>query len=259
MRWLSHLKKPTKVFIIIMTFVTFLSLAIIVYLEVMNNSIFESVSHYFVGDTESEITVDEVIPYEKQEIKDDNLEEGTTEIRQEGKDGKKKIIFKITMDQDGKEINRTYVSEEITAEAVDEIIAIGTKVPASSTNSNSGQGDWSNNSSSQSSNNTSTQNIPSSNTSNNTASVYYCVILIPTGSGPTSSDAMFQLYKTNRRCNSYGLDYIVEISSGIFYSGTYAESYSGSNAPPFEGMSERRYKICKDYKGEADRKQCLEI
>ena len=71
MHWLSHLKKPTKVFIIIMVLVTFLFLAIIVCLEATNNSIFESMSHYFIGDTETEITVDEVIPYEKQEIKDE--------------------------------------------------------------------------------------------------------------------------------------------------------------------------------------------
>ena len=89
MHWLSRLKKPQKIIILLVVIITFSLLAIIVYLETTNNSIFESMSHYFIGDTETEITVDEVIPYEKQEIKDDNLEEGTTEIRQEGKDGKK--------------------------------------------------------------------------------------------------------------------------------------------------------------------------
>lgn len=148
MRWLLHLKKPTKVFIIIMVLVTFLFLAVIVYLEIANNSVLDSMTHYFVGDTESEITVDEVIPYKKQEVKDDNLNEGVIEVRQEGKNGKKEIIFRVTKDKDGNEINRTFVGEKIVNEAVDEIVVIGTRVDVSANNvSSSGynQGNRSNN------------------------------------------------------------------------------------------------------------------
>lgn len=135
---LSHLKKSAKVFICIMMFVLFLFLAGVFYLEVTDNFALESMSHYFVGDTESEITVDEVISYNRQEIEDENLDEGITETRQAGKDGKKIITFRVTKDKDGKEINRAYIGEEVIAEAVDEIVAIGARVPET-TNRNQSQ------------------------------------------------------------------------------------------------------------------------
>ena len=255
MNWLLLLKKPTKIIILLIVIITFSLLTVIVYLEATNNSIFESMSHYFIGDTETEITVDEVIPYEKQEIKDDNLEEGTTEIRQEGKDGKKKIIFKITMDQDGKEINRTYVGEEITTEAVDEIIAIGTKAPASSTNSNSGQSGWSNNNGYQSSNgsesnsDSQSSNTPQSTSDDNTTPVRYCKRTWPIG---TREEPYIYYYmiRTTQSCQEYcgnrdadNRSYI-EVSSAEYYSADLTGSQLGGTP---SALLEARRKLCQDW------------
>ncbi|MBR3319615.1 G5 domain-containing protein [Candidatus Saccharibacteria bacterium] len=227
MRWSSHLKKPAKVFIIIMVFVVLLFLAGIIYLEVTDSLSFESISHYFVGDTESEITVDEEIPYEKQEIKDSNLDEGVTEIRQEGKKGKKTITFRVTKDKDGNEINRVYVGEKVAAEAVDEIIAIGTRAPATA-NSNDNQGGQSGaNSQQQASNSTSTQpTTPATNqnsqqqTNNNSQ---------PNNNGPHYCTSPYQIeqgdegwyVKVNIPCSEmYGKwsAYTVEVAEADYYS-----------------------------------------
>lgn len=226
-----------------MVFVTFIFLAIIVYLEVTNNSMFESMSHYFVGDTESEITIEEVISYEKQEIKDENLDEGVTETRQEGKDGKKKIIFRVTMDKDGNEIDRTYIGEEIITEAVDKIIAIGTKVPTPSANNNSGgQGGWSDNSGSQPSNSGSGSNNSSqpsnggnnSNSgSNNGPTIHYCTSSTPywhwEGEVEYDDEGYWHYsggtwsryyYKTNYPCSEFSQ------KSKLWFSATYEVSSS---------------------------------
>ena len=278
MHWLSHLKKPAKVFVIIMMFVTFLSIAIIVYLEVTNNSISESISHYFVGDTESEITVEEVIPYEKQEVKDDNLDEGVTETRQEGKDGKKKIIFRVTMDKDGNEIDRTYAGEEIITEAVDEIIAIGTKVSTPSSNNNGGgQGSWSGNSGSQPSNsgngsNNSSQPSGNGNNSNQGGSTsnpvvyYYCAsnpqhVIVgwePVGDGSAVRNILeWQVYyrKTNRPCSELRAElhvYLFDITSEEYYSQTDISSKQGSKYYIETrilhcGQSDPHENVCKPY------------
>lgn len=252
MYWLSRLKKPTKIIILIVVIITFLLLVVIVYLEITNNSMLDSMSHYFIGDTETEITVDEVIPYEKQEIKDDNLEEGTTETRQEGKDGKKKIIFKVTMDQDGKEINRTYIGEEIITDAVNEIIAIGTKVPASSANNNSDQNGWSSNNSPQSSNGSgnsqpsnSGNNAPQNASDSNTAPVRYCKRAWPIGSREEPY-IYYYMARIVQSCQEYfgprdadGRSYM-EVSSGEYYS---ADFVSG----PTNRYLESRRKLCTDW------------
>lgn len=254
MYWLSRLKKPTKIIIFIVIIITFLLLAGIVYLEITNNSMLDSMSRYFIGDTETEITVDEIIPYEKQEIKDDNLDEGIIETRQEGKDGKKKIIFKVTMDKDGKEINRTYIGEEILVEATDEIIAIGTKVPAPSDNSNYNQG-WSNNSGSQSSNGGgSNNNSQPSNSGNNTSQsandsnttpVRYCKRTWPIGSREEPY-IYYYMARIAQSCQDYfgprdadGRSYM-EVSSGEYYS---ADFVSG----PTNRYLESRRKLCTDW------------
>ena len=128
MQGLTRLQKPAKIFVLVMIIITFIFIGAISYLEITNNNIIEAMSRYFTGDTESEIVIDEVISFNKKEIKDDNLNEGMTEVRQKGVDGKKKLVFRVTKDRNGEEINRTLVREEIIIEPVDEISAVGTKV-----------------------------------------------------------------------------------------------------------------------------------
>ncbi|MBR3319617.1 G5 domain-containing protein [Candidatus Saccharibacteria bacterium] len=248
MHRLTKLKKPTKIFIIIMLIITIGLICLAAYSEVSDYKLGEAMSRFFTGDTESEISVDEVIPYKKQEVKDENLNEGTSEIRQEGKDGKKKIIFRVTKDKDGNEINRNYIGEEVIDEAVDEIVAIGTKVPAPA-NNNYSQSGWSNSGGTQSYSNSGNSqpsgNSPQSSSNNSqpsdnkpsssnqgpsaTSEIHYCTNPNLTNEYYTTkqNDHRYCVHmkhyyiKTNYQCGqtgSYWDRYNIEVSSDEYYS-----------------------------------------
>lgn len=177
MQELAQLGKPLKVFIVVIIAATFGSLVSIAYLAVSNNNQINAFTNYFTGDTESEISVFEDIPFSSKEVEDGNLEKGISKVTQQGIDGKKKITFRITKDQDGNEINRTIVSEEIINKPVDEIVAIGTKKEESNIASNANNGGSashntkpsgsSNNSNSSASNNGNGSNNSNSSSSGN--------------------------------------------------------------------------------------------
>src|SRR3989344_1157570 len=63
-------------------------------------------------------------------INDSSLAQGTTQIRQAGKDGEKTITYEVKI-QDGVEMSRKVVAEEITIQPVSEIKALGTEAPVS--------------------------------------------------------------------------------------------------------------------------------
>ena len=187
MQGLTRLQKPAKIFVLVMIIITFIFIGAISYLEITNNNIIEAMSRYFTGDTESEIVIDEVISFNKKEIKDDNLNEGMTEVRQKGVDGKKKLVFRVTKDRNGEEINRTLVREEIIIEPVDEISAVGAKVQTSVGNDSISSGQTAYNNSQYVDNNQYQgegdlgQNNPSSNQSqsDDTVVYHYCANSTP--------------------------------------------------------------------------------
>lgn len=76
---------------------------------------------------QEELTETETISFQTIERDDDSKNEGTTETQQEGKNGEKTIKYLVTYDGDNNEISREKISEEITTEPVDKIIAKGTK------------------------------------------------------------------------------------------------------------------------------------
>ena len=76
--------------------------------------------------TEEEITIKEEIDFDIVKRDDPELDKGKTEVAQKGEKGTKKLIYKVTY-EDGEEILRELVSEEVTKEAKDEIILVGTK------------------------------------------------------------------------------------------------------------------------------------
>lgn len=79
---------------------------------------------------EEEITVEEEIDFDIVRRDDSELDKGKTEVAQKGEKGTKKLVYKVTY-EDGEEISRELVSEEVIKEAKDEIILVGTKdVPA---------------------------------------------------------------------------------------------------------------------------------
>lgn len=133
----TQLGKPLKIIIVAAMAATLTSLALIAYLSTSDNDRINSVASYFTGDTESEITVIEAIPFSQKEVNDDGLAEGSSEIRQKGVNGEKKIVFKVTKDKDGNEISRTLVGEETVKSPIDEVIAIGTKKEVANSSSGS--------------------------------------------------------------------------------------------------------------------------
>jgi len=72
------------------------------------------------------ITVETVIPYEEEEVKDASLASGKTEERQAGEEGRSVAVYKVNF-VDGVEVSRELVSEEVVKEPVNKITAVGTK------------------------------------------------------------------------------------------------------------------------------------
>ena len=209
MQKIMHLERPAKVFILVIVLITFLLLGAIAYLEITNNNVIEAMSRYFTGDTESEIVLEEAISFEKEEKKDDNLDAGVTEVRQKGEEGKKKLVFRVTKDSDGNEINRTLIMEEIVAEPVKEIVAVGTKVPVQPTPAPSNTP--SNNGGSRPSQPQS-NNGSSGNTNQGGVKVIYCAGVI-TSDGHYFRESFFKTVQQS--CKGLGA---MEISSGEYYS-----------------------------------------
>lgn len=81
---------------------------------------------------EKEKEVEEVIPYTVEEQKDASLEKGKKKVVQEGQEGRAKVTYKITT-ENGKEVDRKLLKEEVLEEAVKEIVKVGTKEVASTT------------------------------------------------------------------------------------------------------------------------------
>lgn len=70
--------------------------------------------------------VTETIYYSTSTIYDDNMREGLSELKQEGKNGKKTVTYSVTYRQD-KEIDRKKETEVIIEPVINEIIVKGTK------------------------------------------------------------------------------------------------------------------------------------
>ena len=77
--------------------------------------------------TEEEVRTEE-IPYETERNDNPDLESGTESVTQEGQVGELTITESVTYDENGEEINREVISEEVTTEPINEIIDVGTQV-----------------------------------------------------------------------------------------------------------------------------------
>ncbi|RDW15220.1 peptidase M23 [Oceanobacillus arenosus] len=76
--------------------------------------------------TEEEL-LEETVPYETEIIESEELYKGEEEIKQEGKDGKKEVLYSIE-ETNGKQTAKEVKAEKTTKEAVKEVIIKGTKV-----------------------------------------------------------------------------------------------------------------------------------
>ena len=72
-------------------------------------------------------TATKTIEYETKTIKDGSIEYGKTVVQTNGVNGEKTVKYNVTY-EDGKEVSRKVVSEEVTKKPVTKIIAEGTKV-----------------------------------------------------------------------------------------------------------------------------------
>ncbi|MCX1812365.1 G5 domain-containing protein, partial [Escherichia coli] len=79
-----------------------------------------------VTTTEKDETVTEVIPYTTKTVDNPELEEGITKVKTAGENGIRSIVYKVTYDATGKEINRVEVSNTVTKAPVEEVIERGT-------------------------------------------------------------------------------------------------------------------------------------
>ena len=75
--------------------------------------------------TTKNINVDETINYSTQEIQEVNLPRGQRQTSQAGKNGVKRITYKVTYNSNGTEISRTKVSENVISQPVNQIIKVG--------------------------------------------------------------------------------------------------------------------------------------
>lgn len=75
--------------------------------------------------TTKNINVDEPIAYSTQEVQEVNLPRGQKQTSQVGKNGVKRITYKVTYNSNGTEISRTKVSESVISQPVNQIIKVG--------------------------------------------------------------------------------------------------------------------------------------
>ena len=75
--------------------------------------------------TTKNINVDEPIVYSTQEVQEVNLPRGQKQTSQVGKNGVKRITYKVTYNSSGTEISRTKVSESVISQPVNQIIKVG--------------------------------------------------------------------------------------------------------------------------------------
>ena len=72
-------------------------------------------------------TETETVPFDKETVEDNTIEQGYEEVTQQGVNGVRTIVYEVTY-TDGEETNRTIKSDSITTEPVTEITTIGTQV-----------------------------------------------------------------------------------------------------------------------------------
>lgn len=83
--------------------------------------------------------VEESIPFEVEERKDNSLEAGKKKVIKAGKKGKALNKYEVTY-ENGKEVDRKLISEKVLEKSEKEIVAVGTKKAASASSAPAGKG-----------------------------------------------------------------------------------------------------------------------
>lgn len=127
--------------------------------EELNVTVTKPLIHVVV---EKEVYKEEVVDYEIETVKNDSLPKGETKVKQEGKEGKKAITYKV-IEKNGKQTKETVEKEVELEKPVKKIIEEGTKevVQQVAPSSTSGSTKSTNNTSSNTSSNTTNSTTPS--------------------------------------------------------------------------------------------------
>jgi hypothetical protein len=72
--------------------------------------------------------VREAVPFTTSTIDDPNLDVGTTALFTAGRDGERTITYEVVY-EDGVEVERSVTSEVVSVPSIDEVTAVGTRVP----------------------------------------------------------------------------------------------------------------------------------
>lgn len=91
----------------------------------INESVKEGLTIKIVRVEEKILTSTERIPFTIVRKADNNLEKGATKVLQDGSDGEKEIVTKVVY-EDGKEVLKTVVSQNIKKAPVNKVISYGT-------------------------------------------------------------------------------------------------------------------------------------
>lgn len=77
--------------------------------------------------TEEVIKESKSVPFEVNVVEDKDLLKGQTKVEEEGKAGENQLVYKITY-HNGKQVEKTFVEEVVSAKPINKIIKKGTKV-----------------------------------------------------------------------------------------------------------------------------------
>lgn len=100
--------------------------------------------------TKEKVSKEIEIPYDTETKNDSNLLQGKSKVLTKGEQGKKVETYEVTK-ENGEEVSRELVDEEVVKESVNQIVAKGTKQPvqqvskssdSNSSSSSSSSGDW---------------------------------------------------------------------------------------------------------------------
>lgn len=94
----------------------------------LDDSITEDLKIEIIRVKREVITEAEEIDFKTLRKNDGNLERGKTRVEREGQKGLREYEIEITY-EDGEEVDRTVLSEEVTKEPVNRVVKVGTKAP----------------------------------------------------------------------------------------------------------------------------------
>lgn len=90
----------------------------------LNVTVLEPIAEVLV---EKEVFASETIAFEKEVVENDQLPKGETRVKQEGKEGKSEVTYRV-ISTNNKQVSKDVITEKVVSEPVKHIVEKGTKV-----------------------------------------------------------------------------------------------------------------------------------